>query len=92
MNFNNSSHRHVRHNVEWFIPFESELTVESSLAMLSNFIKINNCPSLIVYITSLATHNNVGSFFIMIALDFKNLLVLNVDKAIVDVSEDLPPS
>jgi hypothetical protein len=70
---------------------EAPFFVESFTLNLSSFIKIDNCPLLVVALV-VAIDTNCMSFFVFVTLDFDNLAILEVDELFVLVLEDLPPS
>jgi len=85
-----SLHWHSRSDIEWSVDVEAEFSILSLGIKLFGFINIYNLPSLVSSVMALVS-NNWLSFSIFTSRDIKNLLVLDVDKLVASILEDLPP-
>jgi hypothetical protein len=86
----NSLHWHSRSDVEWSVDMETEFFVESLSLKLFSIFKIDYLPSLVLSIMNLV-YNNWLCFSIFITFNIKSLFVLDVNKLVTSVLEDLPP-
>jgi hypothetical protein len=89
--FSNSLHWKSRSDVEWSISIESEVLVETLLFSLAGLVNIKDCPLLVVALI-VAPDSDRSSFFVFTSFNIKDLVVLPVDKLLVLILEDLPPS
>jgi hypothetical protein len=87
----NSLHRHSRSDIEWSVDMESLfciLSLGSNLTVLSNK---DNLPFLVDLTIVLGNTSWLSFNVLSLLCDFKNLVVLDVDKLVLCKSEDLPP-
>jgi hypothetical protein len=70
---------------------ESELLVESFLRYWLSLVYIENLPSLVGTVVSVPC-DDLSSFLILSGVNIKAFLVLPVDKVLILIGEDLPPS
>ena len=77
--------------IEWSIHMETEVLVQPLGLWSLCFIKIDNVP-LLSSASVVAVHLNWGAFTVIATCDIENFLILPVDKLVVLILEDLPPS
>jgi len=86
-----SSHWHVRSNVEWSVDVETELFIESLSFNLSSIVEIDDLPFLVKSIV-VSSNGNWSSFFILVSFNIDDLSILsNIDELSCSVLEDLEP-
>jgi hypothetical protein len=90
-NFEVSVRSKSRLNVEWSLDIESEFFIESLRWTLTLVIKIDNLPFLVEAIV-FAIDDNWSSFFVFVSRDIEAFLVLPIDKVLITVGENLPPT
>ena len=87
----NSVHWHSGDKVEWSHDVESEFFAESLGLDFLSLVSIENLPSLLITAASCLDRDSL-SFFILGAVNGEAFFVLPIDKMLVLVGKDLPPS
>jgi hypothetical protein len=86
----NSVEGKLRDNVEWSIDVETKFFVKSLGLSFFSLVKIDDFPFLVESI-SLSVNNDRCSFFILGIRDIEVLSILDIDKSINFILEDLEP-
>jgi len=89
--FNDSLHWHSWLEVEWSIDIKTNSWVSALCSWFLGPILIDDSPELSLW-TILSPDSNTVTFCISSSWNINNLVVLDIDKSVVFVSKDLPPS
>ena len=85
-----SLHWHSRSDVEWSVDMEAEFFVHSLGFKLFSILNIDDLPFLVLSVMTVPDDYWL-SFSVFTTCNIKNLLVLDVNKLVSSILEDLPP-